>query len=102
MCLYIDVRFAISLSHQKTIESEEKLSVSPFLRMRSTIFSLHTQDLVQGKLLPGGEKSILGDEIIYSTATKEYTGTYVCTGDNGDGNLATDKIMVTIKCEKRF
>ena len=46
--------------------------------------------------------SVLGDEIIYSTATKEYTGTYVCTGDNGEGDLATDKIMVTVRCEKGF
>ena len=66
------------------------------------LFSLDKQDLVQGKLLPGGEMSVLGDEIVYSTATKEYTGTYVCTGDNGEGDLATDKIMVTVRCEKGF
>ena len=54
----------------------------------------------QGQLLPGGEAIILGDQIIYSTVTREYAGTYVCTGDNGDGGVSRDIVTVEVKCKE--
>ena len=52
-------------------------------------------------MMPGGEKIVLGDQIIYSTVTREYAGTYVCTGDNGEGDVARDTTTVQVKCESQ-
>ena len=53
----------------------------------------------EGGLLPDGETSARGDQLIFSAVTRDHAGTFVCSGTTQTGAGARDSVSVTVHCE---
>lgn len=50
----------------------------------------------EGGLLPDGETSARGDQLIFSAVTRDHAGTFVCSGTTQTGAGARDSVSVTV------
>ena len=46
--------------------------------------------------MPDGHNYIEANQIIYKNVTRKHSGTYICEGSNGPGQIVTDQIQVDI------
>ena len=44
---------------------------------------------------------IVGDQIIFSSVGRDHAGTYICAGDNGEGDVDTASLIVQVTCENK-
>ena len=50
--------------------------------------------------MPDGHNYIEANQIVYKNVTRKHSGTYICEGSNGPGQIVTDKIQVDILRKK--
>ena len=50
----------------------------------------------QKKRMPDGHNYIQANQIIYKNVTRKHSGTYICEGSNGPGQIVSDEIKVDI------
>ena len=46
--------------------------------------------------MPDGHNYIQANQIIYKNVTRKHSGTYICKGSNGPGQIVSDEIQVDI------
>ena len=46
--------------------------------------------------MPDGHNHIDGSQVIYKNVTRKHSGTYVCEGSNGPGQIVKDKLKVDV------
>ena len=46
--------------------------------------------------MPDGHNYIQANQIIYKNVTRKHSGTYICEGSNGPGQIVSDEIQVDI------
>ena len=46
--------------------------------------------------MPDGHNYIEANQIVYKNVTRKHSGTYICEGSNGPGQIVTDQIQVDI------
>ena len=46
--------------------------------------------------MPDGHNYIEANQIIYKNVTRKHSGTYICEGSNGPGQIVSDEIQVDI------
>ena len=50
--------------------------------------------------MPDGHNYIEANQIVYKNVTRKHSGTYICEGSNGPGQIVTDNIQVDILRKK--
>ena len=73
------------------------LSVYLHPRLRSNHYSYAIYNITfQKKRMPDGHNYIEANQIIYKNVTRKHSGTYICEGSNGPGQIVSDEIQVDI------
>ena len=46
--------------------------------------------------MPDGHNYIEANQVIYKNVTRKHSGTYICEGSNGPGQIVKDNIQVDV------
>ena len=51
---------------------------------------------LQKKRMPDGHNFIEAEQVIYKNVTRKHSGTYICEGSNGPGQIVKDDIKIDV------
>ena len=56
----------------------------------------YSEMYLQKKRMPDGHNFVEAEQVIYKNVTRKHSGTYICEGSNGPGQIVKDDIKIDV------
>ena len=56
----------------------------------------YSEIYLQKKRMPDGHNFVEAEQVIYKNVTRKHSGTYICEGSNGPGQIVKDDIKIDV------